>query len=188
MNWIKYRSVSLFFIICTVSFTCLGQKVTNNADNFPTDWIGNWSGKLEIFNSEGLQQSLNMQLLIQPIANSRDYEWSIIYGDDHDKGLRAYELQPRKTENGVWAIDEKNGIVLECFLVGNKLFSSYNVMERNFLVSYEKKGDELIFEITFGPESPISTTGDLKIDEQEEIPEVKAYEIAGRQKAILKLK
>ncbi len=185
MIWIKYRFGVLFFMISVVSCTCFGQKVTINEDKFPDDWIGNWAGELEIFDKTGLKQSLEMRLNIHSKDSLNQYEWSIIYGPDEEKGLRAYELHPKDPENGVWAIDERNGIIIECFLLSNKLFSSYNVAERNFLVSYEKQGDQLIFEISFGPEVNVSSTGGKKMGE-EEIPEVKAFKIGGLQRAVLK--
>lgn len=184
MICIKYRLFTMFFIISLLSFTSSGQNVTNSEVNFPKDWVGNWSGKLEIIDVKGLKQSLNMELHIQPIDGFDHYEWSIIYGDDREKGLKGYELHAKNPQKGIWAIDEKNGIILDCYLLGNKLFSSYNVLERNFLVTYEKRENELLFEISFGPESPIAVTGSGKIGE-EDIPEVKAYEISGMQRAIL---
>jgi len=134
MNSNKYRSAVLFFCFCFYSFTCFGQKVAINTENFPGSWVGNWSGELEIFDKEGLKQSLNMELLIHPKDSSGKYDWTIIYGEDREKGKRGYELHPKDPENGVWIIDERNGILLECYLLNNKLFSSYNVAERNFLV------------------------------------------------------
>jgi hypothetical protein len=154
------------------------------ADSFPQSWLGNWVGDLNIYKENKLVQTLPMELEMLAIDTSDNYIWAIIYGEDKTAGRRSYELEILDAEKGIYRIDEKNTIKLECYLFGNKLYSQFSVNESQLLCTYEKAGDKMIFEIISGSTEPISTTGDKTIEE-EEIPEVKTFPITIRQKAVL---
>jgi hypothetical protein len=124
-------------------------------------------------------------LHILPLDSAGRYSWTIIYGEDKEAGRRSYELAPIDPEKGFYAIDEKNSIVLESYLLGGKLFSSFEVMGNHILSSYEKRGEELLFEIISGRMDPVSVTGGQEGDESG-IPPVKAFPVIVTQRAALK--
>ncbi|MEM1217255.1 MAG: hypothetical protein AAGH79_00010 [Bacteroidota bacterium] len=169
----------LFLIFCLFLNTNLAAQ-----GGFPESWAGKWAGTLEIYNAKGLAQSLPMQLHILPIDSTNRYSWGIIYGEDIEKGLRDYELMPVDTSLGHYQVDEKNGIILDAYLLGDKLFERFEVMGNLLLTTTELRGENLYWEIISGSLEPIVTTGGGEY-EGEEIPPVGGYSIVVLQRAVL---
>lgn len=155
-------------------------------DSFPLSWFGNWVGTLEIRNAKGVQR-VPMELDLSPTDSAGIYNWSIIYGADRKAGLRAYQLRTLNAAKGLYQVDEGNSIKLESYLLGNKLFCSYTVEGNSMVVTEEKRGDEIWFEIIFWKEKPISETGGVLIN-GEAIPKVRTFPVVVSQRAILKRK
>ncbi|MFK7934657.1 MAG: hypothetical protein AB8G22_14190 [Saprospiraceae bacterium] len=154
--------------------------------NFPASWSGKWQGTLEIFSEKGKQQELPMQLHILPMDTSDRYTWTIIYGEDEKTGTRPYELVTIDAEKGLYAIDEKNSIQMEAFLLGGKLFQRFEVMGSLLLTTNELHADgTLSWEIISGKLEPVSVTGDQKVA-GEDIPPVQAFPIGVLQRAVMK--
>ena len=173
----------------TILLLLFSQIINAQIDSltFPASWVGKWQGTLEIFNEKGKQQELPMQLHILPIDTANRYTWTIIYGEDATTGTRAYELVTVDAERGLYAIDEKNSIQMEAYLLGNKLFQRFEVMGSLLLTTNELRADgTLSWEIISGKLEPVSITGDEKV-EGKDIPAVKAFPIGILQRAILRL-
>lgn len=154
----------------------------NGPYNFPITWIGEWTGELVIFSSTGEQQRTQMNLNIQPIDTSDHYTWEIIYGEGADQ--RPYELITIDAQKGHYQVDEKNSIVLDLYHFAGKLCSRFEVMGNLLSITYEKIGNEIIFEVLSGKEDAPVITGGEKIGGNE-IPKVASYPIAVRQIARL---
>ena len=159
--------------------------VIKRAEVFPQSWLGEYAGTLVISKAQGVIQEIPMRLNIKPTDSANTVTWNIIYGLDSLKGLRGYVLRTVDSKKGLYILDEKNSIAIESYLIGNKLFNNYAVEGNALLTTTEKVGDSLIFEIIFGKETPVSTTGGEKVKE-ENIPLVKSYPVLLNQKAILK--
>ncbi len=153
-------------------------------NNFPLDWVGNWVGTLEITNVKGIAQRVPMELIIEKTDSNQRFRWAIIYGEDKKAGLRNYYLDIIDPKKGHYAVDEGNGIRLESYLLGNKLIASYVVEGNAMTVSEEKNGDQIVFEIIFWKDKPVSETGGKKVGE-EDIPVVKTFPVVVHQRAIL---
>ena len=162
-------------------------QVETDSPDFPDSWLGVWTGDLEIYRENKLQQKLPMELELLEIDSSDNFVWAIIYGEDKVAGRRSYELEILDAEKGFYRVDEKNTIKLESYLFGNKLYNWFAVMNSMILCTYEVDGDELLFEIVSGSTKPVSVTGNQKF-EGEDIPEVKTYPVAVTQRAVLKRK
>ncbi len=170
----------LFLIVaCSLSWA---QEVPSI---FPQAWEGKWQGELKIYNAKGLAQKIPMELHILPIDTSESFTWSIIYGEDKEKGLRPYELKIVDAEKGHYIVDEHNSILLDAYLLGGKLFERFSVMGSMLLATTELRDDVLYYEIISGSETAVNTTGDTKVDE-EDIPAVGSFPIVVRQYAELK--
>jgi hypothetical protein len=156
-------------------------------DTFPQSWFGRWKGNLEIYNAKGLAQTIPMALLMDKTDTSGVYKWYIQYGADTSKGLRPYLLRTIDATKGLYVCDELNSIRMESYLLGNRLFCSFSVMGNVLLSTYEKQGDNMLFEIVMWKENPISTTGNTKAipPETEDIPPVKSYPVMVHQRAVL---
>jgi hypothetical protein len=160
---------------------------TKLRDTFPYSWLGLWEGNLEIYNAKGLSQSLPMQLDLGETENEGVFKWNIIYGADREKGLRPYLLRTLDASKGLYQNDEVNTIKMEAYYIGSKLFSTFSV-QGNLLTSIqEKRGDEMLWEIIFGKEAPVSTTGN-QIVKGDTIPAVKTMPVFINQRAVLKRK
>jgi hypothetical protein len=143
-------------------------------------------GSLQIFSHKGKVNEIPMSLEINPITGSANYTWSIVYGEI-ETGLRPYELITVDSSKGHFLIDEKNSIRIEAYFIREKLVQWFKVQQSQLMVTVEKKGEELIWELFAGSSEPASTTGGAKIEE-DEIPLVNAYPISTIQVAVLKRK
>jgi hypothetical protein len=155
---------------------------------FPERWSGEWSGMLDIHTTQGLAQSLPMELHILPIDTSDNYTWTLIYGENKEEGVRDYVLETIDAEKGLYRIDEKNSILLEAYLFGEVFVQWFDVGGSLLIVRMEKMGPNTIeWEILSGSMEPISTTGGTTF-KGEEIPEVRTYPFVVRQAATLERK
>jgi hypothetical protein len=183
----KYK----FFIYICLAFMfvassgCSGAKTaakTATIPQFPKDYIGNWSGVLEIYNSAGKVQEVPMQLNIQPLKDSAStqYSWEIIYGEK-GKDHRPYRLVPVDADKGHWLVDENDGIQLDCFYLGGTLYSQFSVQGNMLTCTDRLEGDKLFYEITTSKTKALKTTGGTS----EESPAVDSYKVPTTQKAVL---
>jgi len=175
--------LSVLYLLCTVSISAQNSN-TLILNDFPASWQGDWAGELQIFTSEGLKQSLPMQLLIQPIENSTDYSFSIIYGVDVEAGLRSYVLKTIDASKGLFAIDEQNSIMIDAYFLGETLVQRFEVMGNLLETIIEKRGDTLEWKIFSGSIKPSNTTGDT-VYEGDTIPPVKTFPMKVLQKCIM---
>ena len=106
-------------------------------------WLGEWKGTLEIYNTEGLSQTVAMELNVAVLTDST-WRWQIVYGEDKFRAERNYELVKTETP-GQYIVDEKNGIELYLSLLNNGLHSFFQVNDSNLIISYKIEGDQLIF-------------------------------------------
>jgi hypothetical protein len=180
----------LLFVIAILAGSCAGSKKTSGKMNsdFPQSWVGNWEGTLQICSSKGVVQQLPMEIEISKVDTAADrYHFALIYGEDKKAGLRPYQLIIKDREKGHFVNDEMNGIRMDEYFIGNKLYCWFEVEGTLLLSSFEKKNNLLHFEIIAGSSTPVSTSGGTK-HEGEDIPVVKTYPVKNVQKAVLKRK
>ncbi len=151
-------------------------------------WLGKWEGQLEIFNHTGLTQTVPMAIHHFKTDTLDTYGWFLIYGEDEEAGTRPYFLKVIDENKGHYQIDEKNSILINEYMIGNKMISNFEVMGTLISTVYtlQENGD-IIFEIIFSMTDQPTITGD-QIFNEEEIPKVNSYLVGGYQKAILKKK
>ena len=175
------RNLSLLLLIFCAKATTHAQE----SQTFPASWTGVWSGDLLIHNAKGIAQTVPMEVTIRPVPGSTNYDWITVYNKDTLAGKRPYTLLVKDAEAGHYAIDENNNIVLDAYLLGGKLFNSFEVQGQLLVCTYEMQGEDLVFEVIAGPAEPISTTGGDEVGE-EKIPEVKSFKVNVMQRAVLK--
>lgn len=168
-------------MISTPSFG-LSKVDTNSID----PWIGEWVGSLEIYNTKGLAQTLNMRVKHFKTDTAEVFGWYLIYGDDLEKGTRAYYLKTINEEEGHYQVDEKNSIFLDTYMIGNKMISTFDVDGSLISSIYTLMDDgDMMFEILYANTKNANESGDTTY-EGEDIPLVLSYKAGGYQKAILK--
>ena len=181
---LSFLIITFFFIQCQPTKSTLTQNV-NTEDKiykFPEDWVGEWEGQLNIYNAKGKTMDLYMGLNILPIEGEK-HTFTIIYGEGEKAQERKYEIFPKDTALDHYMVDEKNSIILDDFLLGNTLYSRFEVMDNLLLASYERGNGTITFEVISGSVNPMNETGGL-----DSIPIVRSYEIGVAQKAVLKRK
>lgn len=158
--------------------------VFSRAQDFPDKFIGHWEGELQWFQTGKTgPQKVKMQLIIQPADTAGQYSWKIIYGEKNEDS-RPYLLKPMDTAKGHWIIDERNGIILDQYWVGNRFTSAFTVQNSTILDSYWVEDDKLVAEFYSISAKPVRTTG----GNSDEIPQVHSFGTKSYQKAILKKK
>jgi len=181
-----YTFITAYLFLFVQQTGVFAQEIAKDSLTFPETWEGIWAGELDIYNAKGKAQTLPMELHILPIDSSDNHTFYIIYGEDKVAGKRPYELVTIDAEKGLYAVDEKNSIQMEAYLLGNTLIQRFEVMGNMLITINEKIDDNTItWQIISGSLEAVSTTGKEKI-EGEDIPEVKGYPIGVLQKAILK--
>jgi hypothetical protein len=178
----------LFFSIVTISLAISQKNTSNRQISFPEEWLGIWEGTLNIYNHQNILQSIPMTLENLRTDTTDIYQWVIIYGEDKIKGKRDYILKTKDKSKGHYVVDEKNGILLDAYVLENKLISHFEVMGNQLTSIYERQEEKMVFEIIVNKSVPSLVSGNIKSEGQEDIPEVKSYPIIGYQKAVLSRK
>ncbi len=153
---------------------------------FPASWVGDWSGQLEIFTATGKVQEIPMELHIHPLDTvPAAHTFQIVYGEDKVTGNRPYELVTVDAGRGLYLMDEKNSIKMEAYYINGKLVQWFEVEGTLLYTTTELVGEELHWEIVSGSSTPVSTSGNQKVD-GEDIPPVKTYSVGAMQRARLR--
>ena len=169
----------IFFSCCFFVIYTIAQA----QNSFPKQFLGHWDGELQWYKpGEKTPQKFKMQLMVRPTDTAGQYTWQIIYGESQDN--RPYVLKPVDTLKGHWQIDERNGIILDQFWLGNKFTGAFTVGNNTIVNSYRLEKGKLHVEFYTLSAKPIATTGGISQD----IPVVDSYATKGYQKGILRKK
>jgi len=160
--------------------TCEWSQAQQSA--FPKDWVGNWKGDLIWVRSGKTDTShVAVQLRIQPADSINTYTWQLIYGAAGEDN-RPYLLKPVDPAKGHWVVDEKNGILLDQFLIGSRLCGAFTVQQTTIINQYWLEGDKLMFEFCSIGAQPLHSSGKGTDDS----PVVNSYKVTSYQKAELR--
>jgi hypothetical protein len=170
----------IFFFACSFIFCYAVSAQTS----FPQSFSGHWEGTL-YWHQTGKTgpQKVKMQLIIKPADSTNTYTWQIIYGDRGEDN-RPYILKPVDTAKGHWRVDERNGIILDQYFVGERFTSAFTVQNSTIIDSYWREGDDLVAEFYNITAKPVATTG----KGTEDSPKVDSYETRSYQRAVMKRK
>lgn len=107
--------------------------------NFPQQWLGEWSGECHSTARTGnTPQRFDMSLTIKTLEEDKRWEWTTVYKGDNLNQVRNYELQAINPSKGHYAIDEKNGIILDNFLLKSNTFvDQFSVGQSNISVKHK---------------------------------------------------
>lgn len=168
------RSI-LFLLLLTVSLGATAQE------SFPASFTGHWQGEIGWWRPGATEpKKFKMQLLIQPTDSAGRYTWKIIYGEKGED-IRPYEMEAVDTATGHWVVDEKNGVLLDQYFIGGKLYSVFSVGGTTIVNSYWREGERLAVEFASYPFKAVRTSG----AGTEESPTVESYAVRSYQKGIL---
>ncbi len=122
-----------------------------------------------------------MELYIKTTDDPQRYVWTLIYSPAGRLDVRGYELVIKDPDRGHYQIDEKDSIILDCYLIGDTLYSQFSIEGTLLTITYRKVGDELHFDLlSANLGAPIESGG------QDDVPTVKSYTVQVAQHAALK--
>ncbi len=145
----------------------------------PEAWHGIWKGRVKSESRNGKTVDFAMELHIEPIEGRNACTWRIVYGEGDRRQVRPYELLPVDGK-GHFRIDEKNGIVIDAFLIGDTIYSSFGLNKVRIDARYRLRGDALEFSIATQKAAPMGTTGGGAV------PAVEVFELVAAQRATLR--
>ncbi|HVF81236.1 MAG TPA: hypothetical protein VM884_04860 [Flavisolibacter sp.] len=168
----------IFFFGCFFIF-CNSVSAQNS---FPQSFLGHWEGTLYWYQTgKRTPQTVKMQLIIRPADSADAYTWQIIYGNKGEDN-RPYILKPVDTAKGHWQVDERNGIVLDQYFVGERFTSAFTVQNTTIMDSYWREGNNLVAEFYAITAKPVASTG----KGTEDSPKVESYGTRSYQRAVMK--
>lgn len=169
----------LLAFVCSLLFS-----IASAQHHFPQDFVGHWQGNLQWYQAgKAAPQTVKMQLLVQPTYTVGIYTWQLTYGDKGQDD-RPYLLKSVDTARGHWAVDERNGIIIDQYFVGNRFTSAFTVQSATIITSCWREGENLLMEFHSLSAKPVSTTG----TGTEDSPTVMSYGVKGYQRAVLSKK
>ena len=130
---------------------------------FPEDWTGHWSGTLSMHGARPSEGEVRMELVIGPSVADDRLAWRIVYDGASGRQVREYQLLTRDRAAGSYAIDERNGIVLEARLHGGALYSWFSIGGANVTVREQlvrdADGERIEVEMVTAADRDTLTTG-----------------------------
>lgn len=120
-----------------------------------TGWYGSWGGEARLLGPASDGRPFAMELHVQPISDRDAVTWTIVYGEGVGRQVRAYELVASPKQPGRFVMDEKNGILIDCQLIGDVLYSQFQVAETLLHSRFARVNGRIEVEIaSFTPATP----------------------------------
>lgn len=111
----------------TIGFALMMSGCAAKPARFPEDWLGSWAGEVTPYSAGGAKDRFGMRLDIGRTDDPSRFDWTITYSGSAGTQVRAYSLLVRDAAMGRYAIDERNGIVLEQQMLGDAFYSWFDV-------------------------------------------------------------
>jgi hypothetical protein len=135
---------TIFIFISLISTIVQAQNL------FPDKCIGTWKGTMMIYSRGVLRDSVKVTFTVTKSVKANEWAWRTEYHSEKMPMTKDYLLKLKDAEKGLYVTDENNGIELQDYLFGNKLYSVFETQGIFLTSSYELKDHELIFEVTSG--------------------------------------
>jgi hypothetical protein len=130
----------LFLICCWLSTAVFSQTL------FPDRCIGKWSGMMQIWQRGELKDSVKVAFTVARLTDS-SWQWRMDYLSPARPMTKDYVL--RKKSATRFVTDEGDGILLDEFVFGNKMYCLFKVGGSTLTAVYELLGNgEMLFEVT----------------------------------------
>ena len=145
-------------------------------------WVGTYSGELEIFDATGKAAGkTNMQVEIGAAESGAPRPFRILYGEPGKAPVRDYQLVATGEASNHFLNDEKSGILIDTYLIGDTLYSQFEVGGSRVDTRFQLTGDQLRSEmVTYG----VTAQRDTRPSFDSSFI-VRAFTLQGVQKALL---
>lgn len=108
------------------------------APTFPSTWEGRWQGTVRITMAGAEVQEIGMSLEIRPLPGTGAWTWRIGY---EGQPARNYRLLPVDAAAHHWAVDEGDGVLLDCWLMDGALVGQFDVSSNRVTTRYAPLAD-----------------------------------------------
>ena len=147
-----------------------------NGQIVPKQWEGKWIGSVQSWAYNHPLDSFAMSIEIIPKDSSWDF---ILFYDRAYLGkpdIRQYQLIIENESKYHLAIDEKNSIVLDCFMNDNCLYNRFSGMGSDLQMRMCVSEKKMEYEITSYLTEPIRISGN-EVIENDTVPEIKSFDL-----------
>lgn len=152
--------------------------------HFPDAWAGRWEGTLTTtVPPDSVRNRIPLTLLIAREGSGGAWTWRTVFNADTVRGVRPYRLLVQNPARGLYATDERNGIVLDERLVDGMLVSVFQVGNQVLESRYALQGDSLVHDIVWWSATPSSRSRGSGAN-AEQGAEVLSFRVEGRQRAV----
>lgn len=151
---------------------------------FPDAWAGRWQGTLTTtVPPDSVRNRIPLTLLIAREDSGGAWTWRTVFNADTVRGVRPYRLLAQDAARGLYATDERNGIVLDERFVDGMLVSVFQVGDQVLESRYALQGDSLVHDIVWWSATPSSRSRGTGAN-AERGAEVLSFRVGGRQRAV----
>ncbi len=141
----------IFFTII-IFLSCLNSSFSQNT--FVDHCVGKWKGMMYISSNNVIKDSVLVELKVEPTKETNVWTWRTEYLSPKLPMVKDYLLRLKDKEKSLYVTDEGDNLLLDTYLIGNKLYSIFETHGILLTSSYELRDDELIFEVTSGKKQP----------------------------------
>jgi hypothetical protein len=133
------------------------------AADFPDAWYGTWEGTAQGWGPDGPRETFTMRYEIGPTAVPGRHQWRIVYRDGERCDVRDHELVESDAARGEFVVDEHGGMELEARLIGEVLYTRFDIggvrlSVRDELVGRGTDAQAILVEFVTGPSEPLRST------------------------------
>jgi hypothetical protein len=153
----KFLSSSAYlFCVCFVATSTL--KAQTNIF-FPESHFGTWFGKLELYTSRNLEDTLSITFSLADIGKKDTFSYQLCYHTKEGNDLRDYHLI--RVTPTQFVIDELNGILLSATLFNKKWCSSFRMDQTDIHFHFQLEDSFIVMEVFSNSNEPVSTSGGI---------------------------
>ncbi len=130
-----------------------------SAQDWPEDWMGTYEGIMYIYVHTELRDSADLRLELREVSDS---SWSYVMtysNETYGEVVKDYLLlQPDSLPAHTFLMDEKNGLYIPETLIGNTMYSTFDVAGNRLSGMLSWHSDGLYWEIYTAPAGTASST------------------------------
>lgn len=151
--------IKRFYQCLHIAFCLLLLVTPVRADDLlPDRMAGSWTGNLDIWSGGVKRDSVPVTLTIASRGRDR-WQWKMEYHSKTNPMVKDYELRVKDRTKGHFITDEGGGVILEDFVIGDKMVSQFETQGIWLTSTQELRDGKLMFEVTAGKRSDIPSTG-----------------------------
>lgn len=159
--------------ICFLLILLQGISLNSYSQEYlPDKMTGTWNGFLQIWSNGQKKDSVQVKLTILRIEKE-SWQWRMEYLSDKAPMVKDYRLKVKDREKNIFITDEGDGVELEDYAFGNKMYSLFETQDYWLTSTQELRNGKLIFEVTAGKKSGVLDKG------------VTNYSVTSMQRAVL---